>query len=80
MRTILQTDKHTIQVGDTSPSAELWAKGLRENEWQKSELLRTDSMLRPDRPDHQAILNYSAALRAYNNHPDFPNGTRPTCN
>lgn len=48
-----------------------------ERKWQESELLRTDSMLQPDRPNAQAILDYRQELRAYNNHVDFPNGARP---
>lgn len=49
-----------------------------ERNWRDSELLRTDSMLRPDRPNYQAILDYRAALRDYPSNIDFPNGARPS--
>ena len=53
-------------------------KAEQETKWQESELLITDEMLQPDRPNAAAILTYRQALRDYNNHADFPNNNRPT--
>jgi len=60
---------------ETSPED---IKSYQETQWQESELLITDEMLQPDRPNAQAIIDYRIALRAYNNAAEFPNGVRPT--
>lgn len=49
-----------------------------ERRWRDSELLITDLMLQPDRPNYQAILDYRVALRDYPSNIDFPSGIRPT--
>ena len=67
---VTATIPESATVGDTKDS--------QERMWRDTELKRTDSMLQPDRPDYQAILDYRQALRDYPQQPDFPNGQRPS--
>jgi len=52
-------------------------KALVERQWRDSELLRTDALIMlPDYP--MDLTAYRAALRAYPDAVDFPDGERPT--
>lgn len=53
-------------------------KSTEERQWQESELSRTDNWPTDRPPAEQVMLAYRVALRAYDDQPDFPNGTRPT--
>ena len=68
----------TLNYKKVAPTGYIMNKREQEIHWQESELLKADAMLQADRPNAQAILDYRAELRAYNNHIDFPDGERPT--
>lgn len=74
MNTILQTATHKIESAGV---LYIPTKEEVERQWRDNELLRTDLMLQPDRPNYQQIIDYRAELRNYPQKEGFPDCDRP---